>query len=274
MTTEGRGLFQAEGPNSGAVPDVMWEHPQYTTVAEDAQIYLSLATANVLTLDGGGKNQQSKGFVLTGRCAMTQAQFSHAECNIIGIQEGRMHGHKVRHSHSPLVCQAGAAADGSRGVELWLDKHVPYAFHRKQPFFFKHEHVHIASFHDRRILAIIRAPHLHIRILVLHAPYERASDCEGTEWWQMIGKLVSDTQPQLPLVILGDMNAKIGSILSDAVSSHGAEQENQVGHLFHAFLIKHGLWVLDVSAAIDTSVGLCSLTSTMASIHDPNTHHF
>lgn len=46
----------------------------------------------------------------------------------------------------------------------------------------------------------------------------------------------------LPLIILGDFNARFGSIRSEAIASHQAETENGPGHAAHTFLLEHELW--------------------------------
>eukprot|EP00438_Fugacium_kawagutii_P034295 Skav220568 [mRNA] locus=scaffold2140:124648:130443:+ [translate_table: standard] len=239
------GCFQAEGPffqNRSTPPDVSWCPNTEQLTTEDARINLVLATANVLTLEAGSTRQQQRGLMQYGRISTLQAQFRQAKCHIVGLQECRTAGQFTRHSATHLVYQSGCADDGCRGCELWIDREQPYAVSEGHSFVFQAQHVHIASFSDRHLLAILRAPHLHIRILVLHAPYVGAVGCACDSWWNDIDRLVTSASPHLPLVILGDLNSHFGTHVSESISSHAAEAENEAGHHAHAFLLEHKLW--------------------------------
>ena len=236
------GTFRAEGPFSGQQVDDTWWHPKECPTEASVQVSISVATANVLTLESGSKTNQNAGLLQTGRIATLQVQFAHAGHHVIGLQECRTQSQVTRHSASHLVYQSGASSNGQHGCELWLDRVQPYAWDARQQFCFQPDHVHIASFDDRHLFAIIRAPHMHIRILVLHAPHQNAHDHEFHSWWDRIHELVVRTSSNLPLLVLGDMNAKLGSSVSDSVGPFHAELENQTGHCLHAFMMEHDLF--------------------------------
>ena len=90
-------------------------------------------------------------------------------------------------------------------------------------------------------MVVARAPHLSLRILVIHAPHEVATDWDFNDWWNELGRLVSTIAPQLPLIVLGDTNSRLGSVTSDVVSDHDRENETLTGHCLHAFLLEHNL---------------------------------
>lgn len=209
---------------------------------ENVQINVCLASANVLTL-GGKRAHQLRGLLETGRIASLQAQINQEGIHILGLQECRTTHAHTRHSSSHWVYQSGSTPDGVRGCELWLDKTHAYASSSKHSFFFQHEHVHIAAFHDRYLMAVIKAPHFHVRILVTHAPHERATDCDIYEWWGHLSRWVEKVAPELPLIVLGDQNARLGTVSSDAVSTLAAEEETVTGHLLHSFALEHHLWI-------------------------------
>ena len=236
------GLFKAEGPTSSLPPDTTWHHVQSEEVKQDAVIGLHLASANVLTLAPGAKALQAKGLMTKGRTHLLQAQFHQARANVIGIQESRTQAQITRHNDTHLVFQSGASEEGSRGCELWLDKTIPYATSANEKFYFQHHQVHIALANDRSLLAVIKAPHLHMRIMVLHAPHQAAKDESYDAWWNHIQAIVQKVCPHLPIIILGDMNAKLGSVCSEAVDSLGAEEESITGHALHSFMLECQLW--------------------------------
>eukprot|EP00438_Fugacium_kawagutii_P028375 Skav225003 [mRNA] locus=scaffold765:158017:163404:- [translate_table: standard] len=234
-------LFKVEGPFSTKIPDVTWHRPQPEDLHEDVTISMTFATANVLTLGSGRRSQQLQGLLVQGRIAALQTQLHVAKCHATGLQECRTVGTYTRHSASHLVYQSGAATDGCRGCELWLDRSLPYATVNHQKFCFQHDHVHVSSYSDRHLLVIVNAPHFHIRILVLHGPYETASDVQCEQWWNDMTILVNRINPQL--VILGDCNARVGRITSVAISDHGAEDENVPGQSMHCFMLENAMWI-------------------------------
>eukprot|EP00438_Fugacium_kawagutii_P015143 Skav220612 [mRNA] locus=scaffold507:296315:302257:- [translate_table: standard] len=237
-----RASFACEGPFEFQAEDTTWWQPSTTQERSHVQVHIVVATSNVLSLEAGTKKAQQAGLMQLGKIATLQAQYDDAKVNIIGIQEGRAQGTHVRHSTSHLVYQGGATGQGTHGCELWLSRRIPYATYDGTQFYFAPNHVHIASYSCRHILAVVKAQHLHIRVLVLHAPHSQATDVDVEQWWDEITKMLQRSPITLPLIFLGDMNARIGSIPSESVSVHHAEQETETGHLFHAFLLENRLW--------------------------------
>ena len=256
-----KGTFLAEGPFHKRVEDNTWWPTQPEVHHDDVQICISFATANVLTLSPGTKRMQCRGLMQQGRIATLQNQFEAVSTHVIGVQEARTHGQMTRHSATHFVFQSGATKDSARGCELWLSRNNPYARSKHKQFWFQSDHVHIASFSDRHLFAILRAPHLHIRILVLHAPHQHATDVPYEEWWATIHAEVARIGTQLPLVVLGDLNARLGTVRSSAVDAKGAEEENLTGHLLHAFMVEKNLWAPSTFATCHSGIS-ATWTST------------
>lgn len=138
--------------------------------------------------------------------------------------------------------QSGATADNHRGCELWVDRHHPYAKGSSQSYFFHESHFHVMAYSDRYLFVHVNAPHLRLRLLIIHAPHEDATDCCPKTWWTQISVLMERHAPDLPLIILGDCNARLGTITSEAVSNHAKEVESTCGHLLHCFLLESSMW--------------------------------
>ena len=236
------GTFKAEGPFGHQELDIHWQHDPGHNTDEIATLTLRFVTANVLTLHTGPKNRQLCGLLERGRIANLQAQFAQQKCSLIGLQECRTHDQRVRHSSSHFVFQSGASSDGARGCELWVDRHLPYAVSANQRYFFQEKHFTVALFSDRLLLVVIKAPHLKLRLLIAHAPHEAATDVSLESWWQQLTHHLSRICPHLPIVVLGDLNSRLGSVQSEAVSSLNREEENVAGHYLHSFLLEQGLW--------------------------------
>ena len=238
-----RGLFKAEGPFVHSKVDTTWWHPNIIETTDDVHVSVQVATANVLTLEPGPKSMQLQGLMQQGRISMLQQQFQNAGIHAIGLQECRTQGQAVRHSPTHWVFQSGATTDGARGCELWLSKQIAYTVNTSNPCYFAAEHVHIAVANDRCLLAIVKAPHFHVRFLVTHAPHQAAHDVTCESWWTDLQHIVQRIGNHLPLIVLGDMNAKIGSVQSDAIGSLGAEDENGNGCRLHSFALDNELWI-------------------------------
>ena len=247
-----RAVFEAEGPFWGHRPESHW--PQTVTPScakslganrsHSLPVHLNLvfASANVLTLEPGSKSRQAHGLYLKGRIASLQAQFDHANCLIVGLQECRTQQAATRHSASHFVFQSGADSDGSHGCELWVSRNVPYATSGTQKFCFAASHVHVVSMSSRHILVLIQAPSLHIRVLTVHAPYQ-SSGIDCASWWQDLAYMLERSPQSIPLIILGDLNAHVGSEISAAISSHQAEKESATGRVVHQFMCEHRMWL-------------------------------
>ena len=238
-----RTTFQSEGPGGQNIPtDTTWWHDATTKQTESVKVQIGFATANVLNLSGGTTQAQSEGLPQLGRISTLQAQFSQTSCSIIGLQECRTRDALARHSQSHLVYQSGSDSFGTKGCELWLDRLKPYAVAGKRQYLFDPSHVQVTSYDARHILVLINAPHLRLRILTLHAPHQTATDVHLDSWWAFIQQQVSRTSSDAPLVVLADTNSRLGSIVSEAVGSHQAEEESSTGHSLHSFLLDNALW--------------------------------
>eukprot|EP00438_Fugacium_kawagutii_P021808 Skav230858 [mRNA] locus=scaffold1335:27242:32707:+ [translate_table: standard] len=238
-----RATFLSEGPFHGYEPDVAWIHEEQRHQIESVELVFTLASANVLTLHCGAKRQQDKGMLDLGRSATLQRQCSEVGIHILGLQETRTSGALTRHSASHYVFQSGASTEQHRGCELWIDRNHPYARGPQTEFCFEEKHFHIMAFSDRYLFVHVHAPHLKLRILVLHAPHAEATDCHHEEWWQHISQLIQQHAPSLPLVILGDFNARFGNIVTEAVSNFDCEDETDCSHAAHVVLLEHELWL-------------------------------
>lgn len=236
-----RATFQSEGPFHGFMPDVTCIHSEEVSSRESVTIQVTLASANVLTLGSGTKEQQERGLLDLGRIATLQAQCSLAHIHFLGLQESRTCGSVTRHSQSHFVFQSGSTTDNHRGCELWVDRHLSYGHGSNKQYRFQERHFHIISFDDRHLFVQVSAPHLSLRILAIHAPHEEASDCTPDQWWHFIEQKIMHRLPSLPLVILGDCTARLGSSVSEAVSNCGAELETACGTLLHSCMLDHGL---------------------------------
>lgn len=83
---------------------------------------------------------------------------------------------------------------------------------------FHESHFHVISYSDRHLFIHVTAPRLKIRVLVIHAPHEEAHDCSPEAWWNQVRAMIAQHSSELPLIILGDFNARFGNVVSDSMS--------------------------------------------------------
>ena len=235
--------FKCEGPFPPRIEDTTWNYPVASSDAKVVSIHLKLGTINVLTLDPGTKVAQQKGLLQQGRIASLQGQVSEQAIHFIGLQECRTQHANTRHSATHLVFQSGATPTGTHGCELWVDRQTPYASGANKQYRFSPEHFHIAHADPRCLYAEVNAPHLRLRLLVIHAPHQASTKPGFQEWWNELSDIVTRATASIPLVVLADTNSHIGSICSHSVSSHQQDIESATGHCFHGFLMEHALWV-------------------------------
>ena len=55
--------------------------------------------------------------------------------------------------------------------------------------------------------------------------------------------LLHRVQSHIPVVVLGDMNAQVGTVQSESIHGFRPDKETFTGTCFHAFLMDHSLWL-------------------------------
>ena len=238
-----RATFNAEGPFPPVQEDVTWNRHVAQPVQENVRVTLTCGTINVLTLDPGAKAAQDRGLLQQGRIASLQGQLLEHSIHLVGLQECRTQKEQTRHSSTHLVFQSGATDKGTHGCELWVDVQHAYAHSGSKKYHFAKDHFHVAYASPRCLFIEVRASHLHICVLVCHAPHKATTDMDFHQWWADLSVIVHRTCVGIPLIVLADTNSQLGTICSDSVSNHQANIESATGHCFHGFLMEHNLWV-------------------------------
>ena len=97
---------------------------------------------------------------------------------------------------------------------------------------------HLAVLHQdpSRLAVTVRAPRFAMDALVLHAPVEGS---EGAElWWGESFTVAKLLPAPTSLLCLVDANARVGSLISEAIGDDHHEEETVNGALFHAWLLR------------------------------------
>ena len=173
-----------------------------------AQVKFDTCSMNVLTL--GTEEQRgdapADGLQEGGRFEFLSSQLHRAGVLLVGAQECRSKQEGQRKG-AFYTCAVTAGLRGNYGCELWVAKGIPYAHVDKRPLFLRDEHVHPLWREPRLLLVRIQAEALKCDVVVVHAP------SDDPEWIDALSiRLRNRPEPQLPLVILGDFNARLGDM--------------------------------------------------------------
>lgn len=197
---------------------------------------LILATANVLTLD---ESKEHTSLQPGSRQLALMKQFDEQGCHIVAVQETRHRQARLPQTGDFAVIGHPADSAGHGGIQLWLN------LNRRlgpglRPLCLQDCSVVAAT--AEWMVCKIRHPGLRCVLVVGHSPHsDRGFDlCHG--FWDEISKCLQQHCRQWKLIFLGDANAHLGSVKSEAVGGHHEEPENLAGEIFHQWLLHHGMW--------------------------------
>ena len=181
------------------------------------------ASANVGTLE---QNMKIPGASVTYKAAELMQQFINEGVTIIGVQETRARTSGL-HSHGPFTCLVSAGNNGQAGVELWingaeLSRELGIDFDPRQDvgIFHSDERLLAAKCHFGRTIVVV---------IVAYAPQRGREEMEIVSWWQSMRELLQKVDREVPCVVLGDLNCRVGSVESDFIGGAGADFEDLAG---------------------------------------------
>ena len=169
---------------------------------QDVQIHLSMATANVRTLEGEIQGFHSK-------VSYLQEQFGTLAINVVGIQEARTQTTFAIKS-GQYIRMASGAERGHFGVELWIARHIPLAYCGKKPLFLLPNHLVVLHRDPRRLFVRAQCGFLDMIFIVIHAPQSGIHVDERKQWWTDTSGLIEVLCKETTFVVLGDCNAATG----------------------------------------------------------------
>eukprot|EP00435_Cladocopium_sp_Y103_P006955 s3639_g2.t1 len=196
---------------------------------------LRLASANVQTLDYQGKE-----FGVSTKVEVIMQQMVSQGVHILALQETRARCDRTA-VIGPYTRLISAAEQGQAGVELWLD--AP-ALSKVFGFPFAPTKEACVWFHSPRIMATTcNFGNVQVEIFVLYAPQQGRPVPEIQKWWDELDSLISRVRPGIPVFLLGDCNAHVGSVESTAIGHCHADLEDLSGTLLRELCEKHELLI-------------------------------
>ncbi|CAK0806156.1 unnamed protein product, partial [Prorocentrum cordatum] len=245
--------------------DTVGSQPSQKSVPKSCQFSISLRIPTFNAKTGrdaeatAARRAKTSGEVL-------RLQFAQEHCHIVGVQEARNpSGEKC--SAGYFVLSSGSDGGKNLGVELWISLHLPYGRRGGEDLYLEQKHFRPLYATQRHLVVGCRAPPFRKVILVAHALHngDEYTSQQRKQWWRDLIGICRKLKVQLAFL---DANARLGSIVSDALGSEGFRQdEDESGGLFHDMLLETGL------AAANTLVPSLSQDSyTFVSSKSETTH--
>ena len=206
-------------------------------VRDDSSIRLTLATANVNTLAPGEVRQAQElgqGLLVSGKIQWLENSFFEAGYDFVGVQETRIQNDADVKKNRYHVLGSSATEAGTHGAQLWIALRI------------KAKLIECIPASPRLLLVVVRVRLLSLVVVVAHAPIN--GDADAAQYFADLAvqtRMLRSKFPDAFLAVLADFNARIGSVPSDGIGEHGAEQENLNGEHLRAFLIEHNLAALN-----------------------------
>ena len=190
-------------------------------------------------MGGKGRDRRARNKVL-------RLQLGNLGAHLVGIQEAR---NPVwpRAADDFWITSSGTTTaqddTGGQGVELWINRKLPYAKVGPRELCFGKSHFKALFSSPRALFVCLSAPSLSITVAVLHAPHTKRPPEERKTFWEAVRPLCERWSPQ---IILTDANAKLGSVVSDVVGGFGfSQQQDSNGQELHDLASASGLPIVN-----------------------------
>ena len=90
--------------------------------------------------------------------------------------------------------------------------------------------VHAQYVAPTMLVLALHVKHARIDVCAAHAPTSKATRLQRQHWWDKLEAALADARdPSVPLYLLIDANARLGSECSEAIGAHHAQREDYAG---------------------------------------------
>ena len=198
---------------------------------------LIVAAANVGTCD---YNRGDEGACMSFKVQELAKQFDGQNLDIVCLQESRA---KVTCTSQvgPYARLISSANAGQGGVEIWF--HVERLRLLSGMDFVVEKDV-TTWYHDHRILAVyVDCGPLQVHVISIYAPQSGKPMPEVSAWWTSLDALLRQKPHDAPVWLMGDCNARLGSVESACVGGLAPDFEDKAGEMMHDVCRNHQLCV-------------------------------
>ena len=203
----------------------LWQIPEEVQEAQVTHIQWKIGTANVRTMNYATNLHSAKLLFL-------RQQLIDQTFDVFAFQECRGRCDQcIEDDQFVRVCTA--AQRGHGGLELWL---------RKQGAFYStglgeicKEQLTVWHTSPTVLGVFCGHPAFCCNIIVIYAPQSGRAEQEIRAWWADLVKIIHSRPPGGPITMLGDANAHLGSVTSQAVGDLSPDIEDCAGAALRAF---------------------------------------
>ncbi len=198
--------------------------------------------------EGPELSKHGAGLRSMGESVILQQQIEDEGVTVVGLQETNAGSSGMWTAGSWTVVSA-ASVDGVGGRLAWISTAI-----------FPSQAAAVAAA-TNQFPFVTATGKIKLDICVLYAPHLGYDEDLWTQWWHFVAKAIGKhRRAAASLVVVGDINGRLGSVLSDSVGGFAADLEKQSGSDFHGVLIELACGCLPPSASV-ALLG-CSTPST------------
>ncbi|CAE7737850.1 unnamed protein product, partial [Symbiodinium sp. CCMP2456] len=210
-----------------------------------ATLNLKCASFNVLSLGPGAEEGLA---YQPARAALLADQLAKGGIHVAMLQETRAaEGMSVC---GPFLRYASGSVRGQFGTEIWLRAGHPLVTKTAGPDgtvsveTFRKEAIAVLMVDTRRVLLRFSGRDISILFVAFHAPHRATEACLVDSWWAETKRLIRQHRRDSLVVLGGDCNASVGSVVSSHIGRPlAAESEDIPGEHLHVLLADSDLWL-------------------------------
>ena len=203
-----------------AMTTVFPQSCEVQSAEEEIRLALRIFSANVRTLKGVAADP-----TFSDKADLLAKQLSDLDVDIVALQETRSRASAMSQRHG-YICLSAQAKAGRGGIEIWLNQHGRLSSSVFGPI--QREHCHV--WHSDHTLLCLECDHplLACDIVAVYAPQSSLAAEQIDDWWSNLAQLLA-VRGRKDTILLGDCNAKVGSVESSEIGPVGWTIEDRAG---------------------------------------------
>ena len=208
--------------------------------SEFCDISLSFVTYNVMTLRTNQHRHRDGPGLLRTLFKQCREQGIH----FLALQETRIQREHLLRDPDYFFFNQIAEKNGEGGTLFAWSRNCHFAIDQKgTKLFLQEEDVSLVYADSQTMIVKVENEYLNFLGINVHSPHTGHSEELISGFWEQLQSRVTPSWSHLPIVLLGDMNARMGGKTSDSVGAFGAEPGTKASECLASFLHQHNLWL-------------------------------
>ena len=186
------------------------------TVQQEISMSLRTASFNVNTLRGKSNGVHKEALVI-------HHMMSQKIC-VLGLQETRRRQTK-QWQRGDVFGISIAAEKGQGGVDVVINKNIPYAYDSSKPLYLTPQDVTVIAANSQCLFVKVKTDFTQWFMIIAHAPHCGSDLRQKESFWSGLVHQVKDMG--LPVVLMIDANARLGQLQQEGVGTFGAQKADE-----------------------------------------------